>query len=1058
MVTFLYGRAGVGKTNQLFLTSKQIAKNGGKVIFVVPEQLSMTFESKLSKTKGRNISVLNFGRLTDTIFRTLGKTARKTPDSAMSAAAVCLAVEKVYNQLTYYKSIAHTNGFVTKLIEAFSDFDQNCLSFEKIMAIPSEQMSSSTRDKYTDLFKIYNEYKQIWSGDNKAPDSDIEVAAGLLELNDMFADTDFFFDGFHGYTEKQLILLTQIISQAKSCTFTFTTDLESEVFSTITAEQKRLARLCEKCGVQYCLQNAGLTNLRQNSNELLHIEKYGFGGVPSPSIANDGAITVYSAKNLNDELSFIACKIKNDVLSGKYRYNDIAVLVPNADSIATVASTLFEKYNLPCYIDKKSTLITKPITAFVTSAIEIALDGFEFESVFALLKTGLCDIPFDDISRFENYVRMWKIRPRSWGESEWTYSPFGISNRQTPDDTELLKKINDIKNYITTPLAKFKSRLEKANTCREKLSAIVLFCENFNVSKNLENIAKRLYNRGDMQGYEDTLRLYGTFMSMLDSIDTVLGDTQIDSDRLSSLISVCCSQITVSTRPARADEVVFAGVGRVRAQDKKCIYIPCLNADVIPAPMSDSSLITQADKQLFLNNNIHITKDFLSTFARERFDLYSAISSASNELVMSYSAFTLTGEKRLKSTYLENILKIIDVTELTEDSLPDEFYLVSLSSASDLAARGKVAGLVSVINEICGFAPKRDKLSEKLTDDIVYGLYSKNLHLSFSGIEEYIGCPFKFFLNRGLKISKTEPVELNPANIGTFIHHGLERLLSNPDIKNADDKKVLNTVKEISDEYYNLQLKDLKNRSRRFDYLFSKASTALEGAAVSVVGELKNSKFTPFDFEVDISQYIKPCDLDKGYTLSLVGSIDRVDITPDGSLGKIVDYKSGSQKFSLKKIYNGISMQLPIYAGAVRAKHTGIEIAAMYYLRVGIPQVEAGGTKGLTESEYLQKVSDYYTRDGIFLEGDTLSYLDNSGKYFAKIKRERVVDSEKMNRLIDFTLDKIKETGNEIVNGNMSVSPINDSDVQSCRYCDYKAICKISEHTECERKLEEGEI
>ena len=43
------------------------------------------------------------------------------------------------------------------------------------------------------------------------------------------------------------------------------------------------------------------------------------------TFADDGGLTVYSAKNLSDELGFIACKIKNDVLSGKYRYSDIAI-------------------------------------------------------------------------------------------------------------------------------------------------------------------------------------------------------------------------------------------------------------------------------------------------------------------------------------------------------------------------------------------------------------------------------------------------------------------------------------------------------------------------------------------------------------------------------------------------------------------------------------------------------------------------------------------------------------------------------------------------------------
>ena len=115
MVDIIYGRAGSGKTFTLTNQIKSLTQDGTPVCLVVPEQLSLTREFAINSIGIKNVSVLSFSRLANTIFRSLGGTAKKHPDRAMQAAAVFTAIENVYDRLVYFKTTAFTDGFISAL-------------------------------------------------------------------------------------------------------------------------------------------------------------------------------------------------------------------------------------------------------------------------------------------------------------------------------------------------------------------------------------------------------------------------------------------------------------------------------------------------------------------------------------------------------------------------------------------------------------------------------------------------------------------------------------------------------------------------------------------------------------------------------------------------------------------------------------------------------------------------------------------------------------------------------------------------------------------------------
>lgn len=1056
MVDIYYGRAGSGKTFSLMNEIKAETQNGRNVILIVPEQLSLTREFLVNSDGIKNVSVLSFTRFANTVFRELGGTAKKNPDHAMQTAALFLAIENVYDRLVYFKSTAFTDGFITALISAFSEFDTNCMSAEAIMAIPEAEWSNVAKNKYHDMFLIYSEYKKMWSDEYKDPSGDIAEAVRRLTENYIYSDTVFAFDGFFGFTERQLSLINLIVRKSPRCIFAFTTDMESEIFTTVTDEVNKLKRECIKQGVKTDLHFVGDENFKAKSEALAVAEQNGFDFcVKASDKAYDG-ITVYGAKNINEELSFIASKIKNDVLDKKYRYRDIAVICPSAEEIHFLVSSVFEKHGIPAFIDTDRTFASQPLCAFVTSALDIARFGFEPQYVFRFLKTGIAGIELDDISLLERYVRVWKLRGRHWNDEPWEKDPDGVKSFDKPLDTARLDKINSIRFEIQKPLEKFKKSVGGTNNVADILCAIYKLTEDFKVFKNIEKIADRFLARGDTMLYSEYTRVYAVFVDLLDSIYEMCHDRKMNIKRFCDMFLVCASKCSVSTRPSNIDEVEFLSLGQARAEAKKCVYIPHLNSKYLPSSPSSSSLITDSDKQVFSQHDIAVSMDSVTRSAREYFDFYCAVTTPTDELCLSYSTFAVTGEKQPVSRYLETLMKAVGVKALCESSFDVKFWLDSVQGAGDYSIKTGDSEISDAVFEINGYKKLEKSETALLSDEVVDLVYGRQMRLSFSGMEEFVKCPFKFFMNRGMRAQKVEPFDFKPNDVGTFIHKGIEMLLSQGyDISTPE--KIESAVTQISEEYFIDKLSGKKGDNRRLDYIFENVKNVLLSACNNVVSEINNSDFVPTDFELDIADISPSYTLENGRTLTVSGSIDRVDMTDD-KLIKIIDYKSGSQLFSYKNMFNGLSLQLPVYASALRHRYSDAQIAAMYYLKVGAPKVEHLGSKGTSDEKYKEKLEAFYKRDGVIGTQENLVYrLDRTGKMFKKIDPDRVLEPEKMDRLIDFAVGKVVATAQSISDGNIDALPIcdSDSDIDSCKYCDYKSVCGFTGSDREPRTLED---
>ncbi|MEG2199114.1 MAG: PD-(D/E)XK nuclease family protein, partial [Anaerovorax sp.] len=195
--------------------------------------------------------------------------------------------------------------------------------------------------------------------------------------------------------------------------------------------------------------------------------------------------------------------------------------------------------------------------------------------------------------------------------------------------------------------------------------------------------------------------------------------------------------------------------------------------------------------------------------------------------------------------------------------------------------------------------------------------------------------------------------------------------------------------------------------------------------------------------------------------LTVEGKIDRVDILK-GDYVKIIDYKSGKEKFDLKEVQAGWKLQLMLYLNAATqysplAKEQKRRPAGVFYFEIAEPSIDAST---MTNGEYVEKIQKEFRKsfklDGIVLDegtviegiageftgySDTIPVRKTKEGNFSGTSANKLLSLEEFQQLQETVSQKVSHLCEEIMEGKMDIKPKKTKTQSACTYCQYKSIC-----------------
>ena len=302
--------------------------------------------------------------------------------------------------------------------------------------------------------------------------------------------------------------------------------------------------------------------------------------------------------------------------------------------------------------------------------------------------------------------------------------------------------------------------------------------------------------------------------------------------------------------------------------------------------------------------------------------------------------------------------------------------------------------------------------------------YFKNgLTLSYTSMNDYYMCSFRYYLDYILKVNKYE--DTFEATVGTIFH----RILSICFESDIDVIRVYES--EIEKSNYEF------SESEKF-FL-----SILKDELILIIETIKNQlSYT----QLNKSMYEKEIivDVDKDLHIRFKGFIDKILYNKFNgqTIVAIVDYKTGNPNLNINNSIYGLEMQLPIYIYLIKNEIKDVKIGGFYLQKIlnnitdKEKKLDSLKLQGYTNSDLdiIDKV------DSSFNDSKIIKSLRTSSKGFYAYSK--IINDEEIDIINKIVESKIKEASINILDSMFDINPKEvNNEVIGCKFCKYKDIC-----------------
>lgn len=1053
MLKFIFGIPASGKSQEILNILKNAVKENKQAVLIVPEQFSFETERAVLKEIGDdaffNINVTTFSKLYSEILRLTGGLAAKVLTDSDKIIFMSKTLSAVSSQLTIWKKYANSITFAKNMLDMIGEFKINAISSEDLKkAIPFAD-KPSLKNKLSDIALIYETFDAFLG------EKFIDPVDSLTHLNNKLLNYNYFdkkiviFDSFKGFTGQQFDIISRIFSSADDVIFSMTfnpeINKEFDIYTNIRKNINKIENIAKKYGVQK-EKPLFLGDSFCKSKTLKNMEAV-LAGREATEFSNDDSITICKATTIFDEAEFAARNIRKLVRTKNYRYSDFVIIARDIENYEEAVCSACERNNVPVFYDKKI-----PLSAFCLSvAINSAINALNFstENILKFHKTGLGTLQFDEISTLENYTYLWNINGDLW-LNDWDMDVRGFVSSE--DDelplNEELETINTLRKKAIKPILNLKKNF--VGNAKNYVEAICNLIEECNCAEKLKNISNNYSD--DVLSLDVLRQSFEAYNNILDSLVLCFGDNNISKTEFCEALETAVSLEKIGVIPQMLDEVTFGSADRIRPSRPKVAFILGANQGVFPKINTNSGILALNERKKLIELGLEIDDNSIYSDIDENYLVYSNLCCPSEILYISYATQTLSGEALEPSSFVSLFRDTLNCTDLCEpsDELPETQNSAFIDYCRNFNSQNNISVTIKEALKDNDFVSKTKSIenlsnfnNKKLSHNVSKELFGKEIYMSATRFDSYNRCHFSYFCRYGLSAKKLQPADFDVLQRGTIVHYVLEKIISTykKEIANFEPKKLDNLTDFYIEQYLNSVIGFSTVKTAKTLFLVSKISRSLKEVVKHIALEFAQSDFEPVSCELKIGgkdgiPFSLP--FDNGNIL-FSGSIDRVD-TFQGYI-RIVDYKTGSKTFKLPDILFGLNLQMLIYLYAVtRANGVSDNMAAgILYM----PSKRDTNEKGLTMNGLLKADEPLIKAMEKEMEGKFVPKLKFNKDGSLKKGQSTFILEEDFTTIFEHIEKIIKNTGNSIYSGDISVNPVDGRESPACKYCDFKAVCGI---------------
>lgn len=1070
MLTLYSARECIDKEKFIY---EKIGRSERESLVLVPNQYTLVAEEQAVRYLGKgclfDTEILSMNRLGHRILAEKGLESVQMLSRYGRLMLLTRIVAEHEEELELFAKSARKISFAQMLDDFVVSFKQQNCTLEELEAMLEDENSNVIlKQKIKELSGILEDYEQAIAGKYTDSEDYINMYIDAIPECRIAKGKDIWIYGYDSITPKFTRAMLELAKRAESVNLIINENdygLDQRVKAAIRAK-------AAEAGVSVGEERISDEYLKVKSEALSRIEKHLCETVVSDEVlaANsdfqpDGVELVQCA-NQYYEAENAAAYIHRLIREEEYSLSDITVICNSEDRLQPIVKRALQEYGIPVFLDTAREITDSPGPVFLFNLLLCLRYEFNNNAIFAMLKTGYAGISAEEIDDLENYAREYNIRGTMWTR-DFKYGSHSFGEEE-------LARLNEIRARVAAPIVKLRELAKNSADTGAFTTAFAAFLESeYELSVNNE---KRAVDQEKMELFEDaqrTRRSLEEALELLNQIKEIMADCPLDIAEFTDLYAVGLKSEKIGVIPPSLDGLSMGTLIRTRPRPNRAVLILGANEGILPLRPAAEGLFSVDEKSYFKRMDFTLGELDELKMTEENAALYRMLSHPSERLYVSYSLSDTEGKELIPSTLVDSLKAFFPKLEARKDIISDGWdmslvsdrrealrHLINHIKDRNTPAKGdeltkallawykaKAPELLMPMLETAQDENEQKKLGVQLSKGI-YAEASGSYKLGASKINKYNDCPFGYFVSYGLSPREERNYSSDPRSIGEIYHECMEEV-ARVAMQCKKDKKELKDselAKLVEDKIYELAgnfegglFVSTSAEIFHMDRICEVCQAAAKALAVQIESGAVEEVFLEADFGRGDSCRFRPIEIEVGDEKVYVeGRIDRADMMEGGSV-RIIDYKTGTDKVDVGKMRQGYKMQLMIYL--MSSLQDGYEPAGIFYFNIAENTANLSkATASKQKSVMNAQPQDSYKLKGKYV--DTPGMLERMPKAVMSGK-ELKLSGDEFDELKSAVRQKMEDISSAIVGGDISISPLRSKNTLiSCRYCEYKAICR----------------